>query len=130
MNAGAWRFGDSWKRGFEMRIFVFGSNLAGLHYGGAAKHAREQYGAIMGEGIGRTGDSYAIPTMTAEFEPLSLERIEPHIRVFLDYAANRQSKEFLLTHIGCGIAGYNWDSQIFPFFRQPLPSNITILAPI
>ena len=112
------------------QIFVFGSNLAGLHYGGAAKHAVEEFEAVLGQGIGWTGNAYAIPTMTAEFEPLPLDRIEPHIKVFIDYARNHQGTEFLLTRIGCGIAGYEWESQIFPLFPQPLPGNVTILEPI
>ena len=47
----------------EDEVFVFGSNLKGLHGGGAARVARKHFGAIMGQGVGMQGKSYAIPTM-------------------------------------------------------------------
>lgn len=105
-------------------IFVFGSNLDGIHAGGAAKFAMFNHGAVWGEGVGRTGDAYAIPTM------MSLERIKPHIDVFVDYAASHPQLEFNLTRIGTGIAGYDWQRDIRPLFPAELPSNITILEPI
>ena len=102
-------------------IFVFGSNLNGLHGAGAAKFAMENYGAIWGEGIGRTGNSYAIPTMN------HFEIIKTHAAVFLDYAIHHPNLQFNLTHIGCGIAGYNWDRDIRPLFPTTMPTNITII---
>lgn len=105
-------------------IFVFGSNLEGHHLAGAARFAYEKYGAVWGEGIGRTGDAYAIPTMMA------LENIKPHIGVFIDYAAAHPQLKFHLTRIGSGIAGYDWGRDIRPIFPAELPSNITILEPI
>ncbi len=105
-------------------IFVFGSNLLGQHLAGAARHAHENHGAIWGEGIGRTGNAYAIPTMMA------LEKIKPHIDVFIDYAVAHPELEFHLTRIGTGIAGYNWERDIRPMFPAELPLNITILEPI
>jgi hypothetical protein len=105
-------------------IFVFGSNLQGHHGAGAAKFAMENHGAGWGEGVGRTGNSYAIPTM------MSLELIRPHIDVFIDYAANHKGDHFNLTRIGTGIAGYDWDRDIRPMFPDVMPSNITILEPI
>lgn len=104
-------------------IFVFGSNLYGQHGAGAAKFATENHGAIWGEGIGRTGNAYAIPTM------MPLDRVKPHIDVFCDYAAHHPDLTFLLTHIGCGIAGYNWVRNIRPMFPNMLPTNIMILEP-
>ncbi len=50
----------------EDEVFVFGSNLAGMHAGGAARVAYERFGAVMGQGVGMQGQSYAIPTMQGE----------------------------------------------------------------
>jgi hypothetical protein len=105
-------------------IFVFGSNLEGLHNAGAAKFAMENHGALYGEGIGAVGNSYAIPTM------MSFNKIKPHIDVFIDFANHHKSRKFNLTRIGTGIAGYNWDRDIRPMFPEIMPSNITILKPI
>jgi hypothetical protein len=106
------------------KIFVFGSNLQGHHIAGAANFAMQKHGAVWGEGIGLTGQSYAIPTM------MNLDRIKPHIDVFVDYAIHHPHLEFQLTRIGTGIAGYNLDGDIRPLFPEIMPSNITILEPI
>lgn len=103
---------------------VFGSNLDGHHIAGAAKFAAQHHGALWGEGVGRVGNSYAIPTM------IPLDQIKPHIDVFVDYARHHPSLEFHLTRIGTGIAGYDWDRDIRPLFPTDIPSNITILNPI
>lgn len=91
-------------------IFVFGSNASGLHYGGAAKTAYQSFGAIMGQGEGIQGQSYAIPTMGDEDE------MQAAIFRFADYAEKHQSKRFLVTPIGCGIAGYT-PEEIAPMFE-------------
>ncbi len=108
-------------------IFVFGSNLAGIHGAGAAKAARERWGAKIGEGIGRTGMSYAIPTKDYIIQTLELERIKPHIDVFIDYARSHLDNRFLLSRIGCGYAGYDWDKDILPMFPRYMPENIKVL---
>lgn len=90
-------------------IFVFGSNLAGNHAGGAARTAL-QWGAIMGRGVGLQGKTYAIPTMFK-----TIEEIEPYVKTFIEYAKNHPEKYFLVTEIGCGIAGFT-DRQIAPLF--------------
>ena len=113
-----------------MNIFVFGSNLAGIHGAGAAEYAMKHHGAIWGEGIGLTGNSYAIPTKDERIETLPLYRIAKHVAVFIDYARNHPAIDFHLTHIGCGLAGYNWERDIRPLFPDQLPSNITILEPL
>ncbi len=113
----------------RVQVFVFGSNLAGFHGGGAALHAAEQWGSVPGEGVGRTGNAYAIPTMDGEFRQLPLARIAPHVAVFIDYARSHPNTEFLLTRIGCGIAGYDWERDIAPLFPAALPFNITPLDP-
>lgn len=113
-------------------IFVFGSNLAGRHGAGAAKFARESFGAEYGVGVGRTGDSYAIPTkdgrngadLTQRSQTLSLALITKYVDEFKDYARNHPELHFLVTRVGCGRAGY-LDSDIAPLFKE-CPSNCTL----
>jgi hypothetical protein len=106
------------------KIFVFGSNLAGRHGAGAAKYAHERYGAEYGVGVGRTGCSYAIPTKDFSLKTLTLEAIEQHIADFIKYAYANPDDEFLLTPIGCGLAGYRRD-QIKPLIEKyNRPSNV------
>lgn len=91
-------------------VFVFGSNLAGMHGGGAAWVARQKFGAIMGQGVGLQGQSYAIPTMQG-----GVETIAPYVDEFLSFAKEHPELFFYVTRIGCGIAGFR-DSQIAPLF--------------
>lgn len=115
----------------ENEIFVFGSNLQGQHGGGAARAARLHFGAIMGVGIGLQGQSYAIPTMQG-----GVDTIRPYVDQFIDFARSRPDLTFLVTRIGCGIAGFT-DADIAPLFRAALPvanillprSFVTILQP-
>ncbi len=95
-------------------IFVFGSNRQGWHGGGAAAYARQQFGAVWGEGVGRTGQCYAIPTMDG-----SVEKIRPYVKEFIAYAEAHPELTFLVTEIGCGIAGYTV-AQIAPLFSAVL----------
>jgi len=99
-----------------MSIFVFGSNLAGRHGKGAALHARQNCGAIYGQGEGLQGQSYAIPTKDARLRTLPLGIIAVHINNFILFARSRPDLEFEVTRIGCGLAGYN-DLEIAPLFR-------------
>ena len=92
-------------------IFVFGSNLQGHHYGGAARIAEEKFGAIFGQGVGLQGQSYAIPTMQG-----GVETIRPYVDEFIEFAKQHPELTFLVTRIGCGIAGFK-DSEIAPLFR-------------
>jgi hypothetical protein len=105
-------------------VFVFGSNLAGRHGAAGAKHARENYGARYGVGVGRTGDAYAIPTKDHGLMVLPLDVIALHIRTFIAYAANNPELKFGLTHVGCGLSGYDWESDIRPLFPAVLPDNV------
>lgn len=107
-----------------MKIFVFGSNLAGRHGKGAAKFALENHGAIYGRGVGPQGNSYAIPTKDAGLKSLPLEAIKLFVDAFIDYAAACPDLEFQLTPIGCGLAGYA-PSQIAPLFQEA-PKNVII----
>ena len=102
-------------------IFVFGSNLAGRHGKGAALFARHHYGAIYGQGEGLQGNSYAIPTKDHDLNVLDLDSIENSIRTFKRFARHHAHLSFLITPVGCGLAGYA-QSQIKPFFL-PLPKN-------
>ncbi|MCR4860697.1 MAG: hypothetical protein K5910_08555 [Bacteroidales bacterium] len=93
-------------------IFVFGSNLAGMHGGGAAYAAYRFFGAVMGQGVGIQGQSYAIPTMQG-----GVETIRPYVDEFIAFAKTHPELFFYVTRIGCGIAGFR-DSQIAPLFRE------------
>jgi hypothetical protein len=98
-------------------IFVFGSNLAGRHGKGAARWAKQRHGAIYGQGEGRQGSSYAIPTKDEKLKTLPLFIIERHIRKFLEYAEEHHELTFEVTPVGCGLAGYSAD-QIAPLFAS------------
>ena len=96
----------------EGEIFVFGSNLKGMHGGGAAYVALEKFGAKLGQGVGLQGQSYAIPTMQG-----GVDSIRPYVNEFIAYAKMHTEMKFLVTRIGCGIAGYK-DGEIAPLFRN------------
>lgn len=96
----------------ENEIFVFGSNLAGMHGGGAARIARLHFGAVMRQGVGLQGQSYAIPTMQG-----GVETIRPYVEEFLDFANRHPELHFLVTPIGCGIAGFEAE-DIAPLFEK------------
>ena len=95
-------------------IFVFGSNLAGHHMGGAARAANMKFGAQWGVGVGLTGQSYAIPTMQG-----GVETIKPYVDEFIEYAKKHYELKFLVTRIGCGIAGFK-DEEIAPLFTKAI----------
>lgn len=94
----------------EGEIFVFGSNLGGYHGGGAARIALEKFGAVWGNGDGPQGRSYAIPTMQG-----GVSTIRPYVSKFISYAREHGEQTFLVTRIGCGIAGFD-DEDIAPLF--------------
>lgn len=96
-------------------IFVFGSNLAGKHNGGGAKIALEKFGAIYGRPVGIQGQSYAIPTLDKDFNKLNLNIISSYIKGFIYYVMVNKNFLFLVTKIGCGIAGYT-AKDIAPLF--------------
>jgi len=104
------------------QIFIFGSNLAGQHIGGAAKQALEQFGAIMGQGEGMQGQSYAFPTLNDRFDRLSREDLLKSVKILKFCAENNPDKEFLLTRVGTGIAGYS--EEYMNELLKDLPSNI------
>ena len=95
-------------------IFVFGSNIAGFHGGGAARVAYRYFGAEWGAGVGLHGTSYAIPTMQG-----GVETIKPYVEEFIRFAKANAHLTFLVTRIGCGIAGFS-DKQIAPLFKEAM----------
>lgn len=98
----------------ENEIFVFGSNLSGHHLGGAARIAYNKFGAAWGQGVGLHGQSYAIPTMHE-----GVDAIKPYVEEFIRFAEKNPSLKFLVTRIGCGIAGFK-DKEIAPLFTKAL----------
>lgn len=98
----------------EDEVFVFGSNLAGMHHGGAAKIAAKKFGAIYGQGVGLHGQYYAIPTMHG-----GVETILPYVEDFIEFAKANTNLYFYVTRIGCGIAGFK-DEEIAPLFKAAL----------
>ncbi|MCM1520234.1 MAG: hypothetical protein NC098_05560 [Lachnoclostridium sp.] len=93
-------------------IFVFGSNLQGMHGGGAAYVALRRFGAKLGQGVGLQGQSYAIPTMQG-----GVETIKPYVDQFIEFARECDQNTFYVTRIGCGIAGFT-DEEIAPLFDE------------
>lgn len=102
-------------------VFVFGSNLAGAHAGGAARIAMEKFGAIWGQGVGLQGQSYAIPTMQG-----GVETIKPYVDEFVSFAKSHTELVFMVTRIGCGIAGFK-DEEIAPLFADAFNVDNIIL---
>ena len=105
------------------RIFVFGSNLAGRHGKGAALWARNNRGAVYGQGEGPQGLSYAIPTKDAKLKPLPLTAVAVGVRRFLAWATEHPQDVFEVTPIGCGLAGFT-PEQIAPMFRHHPPNVV------
>jgi hypothetical protein len=104
-------------------VFVFGSNLAGRHGAGAAKHARLYHGAVYGHSAGMQGRCYAIPTKDERLRTLPLDDIRCYVGEFLAYARVEDATEFYVTSIGCGLAGYS-EAQIVPMFKGAPPNCI------
>lgn len=96
----------------DNEIFVFGSNLQGSHGGGAAAIAAKQFGAIWGQGVGLQGQSYGIPTMHG-----GIDKIKPYVDHFIQFAKQNPHLKFLVTRIGCGIAGFT-EQEMAPLFAE------------
>ncbi len=103
-------------------IFVFGSNLSGIHGAGAAYTALIKHGAIRGQAYGFQGNSFAIPTKdkTIKFS-LNLNQIQSYVNLFIKFAKDNPDKQFQITRIGCGLAGLK-DEDIAPMFLDA-PDN-------
>lgn len=105
----------------ENEIFVFGSNLQGMHGGGAARLAYEKFGAIWGQGVGLQGQCYGIPTMHG-----GVDAIKPYVDEFIEFAKSHPELTFLVTRIGCGIACFK-DEEIAPLFKECIEIDNVIL---
>jgi hypothetical protein len=107
------------------QVFVFGSNKSGIHGAGAARAAHREYGAKWGVAEGRTGQCYALPTVRENIAgPLTLDEIGIHVERFLHHAATHPEDRFLVTRIGCGLAGHK-DEDVAPMFRDA-PMNCSL----
>ena len=104
-------------------VFVFGSNLAGAHAGGAAALARAKFGAVWGQGVGLQGMSYAIPTMQG-----GVETIKPYVDEFIAFARAHPELFFYVTKVGCGIAGFS-EREIAPLFKEAAALENVALPP-
>lgn len=105
-------------------VFVFGSNTEGMHAGGAARMAMN-WGAVYGKAFGLQGKTFAIPTVDyTRSGKMSVDEIKKYVDEFLDFTIKNKDKKFLVTEIGCGIAGFKV-SEIAPLFRKALEySNV------
>lgn len=110
-------------------VFVFGSNFAGRHGKGAALLAMKKFGAKPGQGTGLMGQSYGIATKDARLRTLPLDSVLWQIRKFIKFAEQNPQLHFLVTQIGCGLAGYK-PKDIAPlFFRHQIPGNVSLPEP-
>ena len=109
------------KKLFDGQVFVFGSNLQGHHAGGAARDAVERFGAVWGQSEGLQGNSYAIPTMFK-----TVAEIRPYVDRFIDFARRNPDKDFIVTALGCGIAGHPL-SAMAGLFRDTLHLDNVVL---
>ena len=100
----------------ENEVFVFGSNENGFHAAGAAKLAKDKFGAIEGKGFGPAGQSFAIPTKDWSMNQIPYDALECFVMRFIGYALHNPDKKFLVTQIGCGLAGFK-PEEVAPFFK-------------
>lgn len=108
------------------QVFVFGSNEAGIHGGGAARLASEKFGARWHQGEGLMGQSYGIPTKDRTLQTLPLTKIKAGVDRMLNFAAKRPELQFLVTKIGCGLAGYSTREIRECFVGKTIPSNVIL----
>lgn len=113
--------------GADQPIFVFGSNVPGWHGKGAAKFAAERLGAKRGVGEGPMGQCYGIPTkgkshpLGQSLKTLPIETIAENVDRFVQYATEHPEKRFMVTRIGCVLAGFS-NEEIAPLFKAA-PAN-------
>ena len=103
-------------------IFVFGSNPQGFHSGGAASVAMGRFGAVWGQGEGLQGKSYAIPTTCP------LDQVAEAVQRFAQFAELHPEMRFLVTRVGCGIAGHSV-TDVAPLFKSCIQlENVSLPA--
>lgn len=112
---------------FVNDIFVFGSNLAGRHGKGAAKRAIE-LGAKYGQGIGLSGQTYAIPTKSNDLQVLPLDTIRAYVAEFIAFTRIHPEYSFYITAIGCGLAGYSPLDMAPLFWEAAELTNVNLPA--
>lgn len=109
-------------------VFVFGSNTAGIHGAGAARYALLKHGAVMGQGIGHHGNSYAVPTKARVFDKetkapflktIPLVEIQKYVDDFIRYARQHPELDFQVTQLGCGLAGLKAEWVAPMFLKAP-----------
>jgi hypothetical protein len=103
----------------DNEIFVFGSNMAGMHGAGAALSAVKKFGAINGRGEGLYGNSYALPTKNRNIVTLPIKDIAPKVARLIRVAQRNPKLIFLVTEVGCGLAGY-YPKDIAPLFSKAI----------
>lgn len=111
-------------------LWVFGSNIQGIHGAGSARVARFKFDAQLRVGEGITGKSYAIPTRTYNrssglFKTLSITEIKEKVDTFCEYTIRNQHLRWWVTAVGCGRAGYN-SRQMAPLFRKAMNCSFPI----
>lgn len=105
----------------DERVFVFGSNLQGIHGAGAARYAHEKLQAKWGLGEGPTGRCYALATCLAPGVPLQLRYVRDRVNRFIDHARSLPNTRFFVSEVGCGLAGFA-PEEIAPLFANA-PEN-------
>jgi len=110
----------------QNEIIVVGTNMAGAHLGGAARHAFERFGLAMGVGEGLSGQSYAFPTLNKDFSPRTLPQIRDSVMNLYECALAHPDKTFLVTKVGCGIAGFTAEEMRSCFVDYDKPDNIIL----
>lgn len=107
----------------DPRVFVFGSNAAGIHGAGAAAYARLELGAVLGVGEGPTGRTYALPTCYRPGEPVTMPELAVYVYNFLEYARQHPDTRFFVSPVGCGIAGFTEEEVSYIFRELGIPDN-------
>ena len=122
----------------ENEVFVFGSNESGIHAGGAARIAFEDFGAVWGVGYGLEGQTFALPTKDKEIITLPLPKVKTYLKDFIQFVYHNPQLKFYLTKIGCGLAGFTieeiktilWEGieefETKDPIRYTFPSNLII----
>lgn len=105
------------------QIFVFGSNTDGRHGRGAALQAYKQFGAVMGKGEGMAGWTYAFPTLDGRLRQRLHSELQYSVNLLYTACYNNPGLEFLLTKVGCGLAGYG-EEYMKSLFKDPPPNLV------
>lgn len=100
-------------------IFVFGSNRSGIHGAGAARYAHLNKGAVMYQGEGHFGMSYALPTKGVNISFIPINEVDTHVKKFIKYAKDKQELKFQVTAMGTGLAGFTHLTMSHLFLDAP-----------